>query len=154
MLYSAKKLETMIPMLSRTHILFLNHSEISQLTNEDFQEGAALCISLGCQIVAVTLGKGDKVGSGGATSYIRTAEQEYFIKPPGKSLAATDTTGAGDAFAAGFLYGWLNEKAPDECGRLGDTVARFSIARVGAREGLPNLQQLSKRYLELYDQPL
>jgi ribokinase len=65
-----------------------------------------------------------------------------------------DTTGAGDAFAAGFLYGLLKKKNLEICGRLGDIVAQFSIKKVGARAGLPTLAQLSRRYRELYHEAL
>lgn len=44
-----------------------------------------------------------------------------------------DTTGAGDAYAAAFLYGWANGKPLDECARLGTHVATSVIQQVGAR---------------------
>jgi sugar/nucleoside kinase (ribokinase family) len=65
-----------------------------------------------------------------------------------------DTIGAGDAFACGFLYGVVNSKGLEECGRLGDIVAQFSISQTGARKGLPTLKQLASRYLELYQKKL
>jgi len=86
-------------------------------------------------------------------SYVADAKNEYIIesKPGHKRV---DTTGAGDAFATGFLYGLLKGKALDECGRLGDITAQFSITKIGAREGLPTLNELSQRYRELYDKQL
>ena len=44
-----------------------------------------------------------------------------------------DTTGAGDAYAAAFLYGWTNDKSLDECARLGTHVATSVIQQLGAR---------------------
>ena len=44
-----------------------------------------------------------------------------------------DTTGAGDLFAAGFLYGITNGLAPDESARLGGVCAAEVISHVGAR---------------------
>ncbi len=44
-----------------------------------------------------------------------------------------DTTGAGDAYAAAFLYGWVNGKPLDECARLGTHVATSVIQQLGAR---------------------
>jgi len=44
-----------------------------------------------------------------------------------------DTTGAGDAYAAAFLYGWANGKPLDECARLGTHVATSVIQQIGAR---------------------
>jgi len=81
-------------------------------------------------------------------SYVADAHNEYVIESqPGHRV---DTTGAGDAFASGFLYGLLKEKGLEECGRLGDIVAQFSISKIGAREGLPNSTQLAQRYQEFY----
>ncbi len=44
-----------------------------------------------------------------------------------------DTTGAGDAYAAAFLYGWTSGKQLDECARLGTHVATSVIQQLGAR---------------------
>lgn len=44
-----------------------------------------------------------------------------------------DTTGAGDAYCAGFLYGWANEWPLDECARLGTHCATRVIQQLGAR---------------------
>ena len=48
-----------------------------------------------------------------------------------------DTTGAGDAFAAGFLYGLLHSKSIYECARAGNLLASYCIRRYGSRDGLP-----------------
>jgi ribokinase len=65
-----------------------------------------------------------------------------------------DTTGAGDAFAAGFLYGLLNNRDTDVRGRLATIVANFSMRAIGARAGLPTLAELSARYREFYGEDL
>ena len=44
-----------------------------------------------------------------------------------------DTTGAGDLFAAGFLYGITNGLSPEESARLGGVCAAEVISHVGAR---------------------
>ncbi len=44
-----------------------------------------------------------------------------------------DTTGAGDAYCAGFLFGWVNDKPLDECARIGTVCATAVIQQVGAR---------------------
>ena len=85
-------------------------------------------------------------------SYVADASNEYVIES--KAGYKKDTTGAGDAFAAGFLYGLLNCKGFEECGRLGGLVAQFSITKMGARQGLPTLVELSRRYQELYSEQL
>jgi len=159
-LYAAKGLKALAPMLTRTYILFINQNEIRQLTGDDVISGTESCLNQGCHIVAVTLGKGAELeigkGSGHkivtATCYIRDADNEYVIESQPKYRK--DTTGAGDAFATGFLYGLLNGKGFEECGRLGGLVAQFSITKMGARQGLPTLAELAQRYRELYSEQL
>ena len=154
-LYVAKGLKALTPILKRTHILFINQGEIQQLTGESFDIGAETCLKQGCHIVVVTLGKGTSYKTTMATSYIRDANNEYVIAPENRIITSdSDTTGAGDAFATGFLYGLLKDKGLEECGRLGGIVAQFSISKIGARAGLPTLVELSQRYRELYHQEL
>jgi len=154
-LYVSKGTEALSRMLKRTHVLFINQDEIQQLTGQSFDIGAEICLKQGCHIVVVTLGKGTSYKTALATSYIRDAGNEYIIEPiSDDKVADSDTTGAGDAFAAGFLYGLLRGKEILECGRLGDIVAQFSITKVGARAGLPTLTELTQRYQELYHQGL
>ena len=159
-LYVTKGLKVLSPVLNRTYILFLNRHEMQQLTEKDVIAGAERCLEQGCHIVAITLGKGLKLELGKGASrrtvtaacYIRDAQAEYIVEPSSQDTASqVDTTGAGDAFAAGFLYGLLKEKGLRECGRLGNTVAQLSVSRLGARAGLPNLNQLTQRYQEVYN---
>ena len=152
-LYAVKGFKALAPILKRTYLLFINQSEIQQLTGEDIIGGAESCIKQGCQNVVVTLGKGSKIRKTTAVGYIRDSENEYVIKLR-DIRAGMDTTGAGDAFAAGFIYGLLNNNGFEECGRLGDIVAQFCITKIGARPGLPTLDELSRRYRELYSQPV
>ena len=48
-----------------------------------------------------------------------------------------DTTGAGDLYAAGFLYGFTHGRSLGDCGRLGSLAAAEVIAHVGARPNVP-----------------
>jgi ribokinase len=154
-LYAAKGLTALAPILARTHVLFINQSEMEQLTGKDITNGADTCLKQGCHIVAITLGKGTIWRNVRATSYIRDIESEYIVEPGKQNvISAIDTTGAGDAFATGFLYGLLNGKGLEVCGRLGDIVAQFSISKMGAREGLPTFNELGQRYQELYSTQL
>jgi ribokinase len=146
-IYAAKGIDALSPLLSRCHFLFINQSELQQLTRDDVVGGAQKCLKAGCRTVVVTLGKGKKLGKVTATSYIRDADNEYSVEMPSHNLVAeVDTTGAGDAFAAGFLYGVVKGKGLEECGRLGDFVAKLSISHTGARQGLPTAEELRWRY--------
>lgn len=44
-----------------------------------------------------------------------------------------DTTGAGDLYAAGYLYGFVNNLVPDQCGRIGSLLAGKVIEEAGAK---------------------
>jgi len=64
---------------------------------------------------------------------------------PAAKTRAIDTTGAGDAFAAGFLYRMLTGGTIKEAAKAGNTVASFCIRKPGARSGLPRREELKKR---------
>ena len=162
-LYATKGLKTLAPILKRTDILFINLDEIKQLTGQDVVAGAETCINQGCRTVVITLGKGTDIKTSrgnhfstvNTVCYIRDTGNEYLINTPEQELAPViDTTGAGDAFTTGFLYGQLKGKGLEECGYLGNIVAQFSISKIGAREGLPTLDELSQCYQKLYNKEL
>jgi sugar/nucleoside kinase (ribokinase family) len=44
-----------------------------------------------------------------------------------------DTTGAGDSYAAGFLYGVVGDRSPSDCARLGALAAAEVVSHLGAR---------------------
>jgi ribokinase len=137
-------------LLERTHIAFMNREEIERLTGRYFRAGARELVKSGCRIVVVTLGKGlAEVKVDMVTAYIDDGKKEYEIESEKLHPEFTlETTGAGDAFTAGFLFGLLKGKSVEECGLLGDIMAGFVIREVGARTGLPTLAQLSQRYLK------
>ena len=158
-LHATKELAILSPILNRTHLLLVNQHEMRHLTGEDVITGTESCLKQGCHMVAVTLGKGTRLKLGRRTTtavcYIRDDENEYAVEPSSQDIVSeVDTTGAGDAFATGFLYGLLKGKGLNECGCLGDIIARFSLTKLGAREGLPTLIELAQRYHELHNQHL
>ena len=56
------------------------------------------------------------------------------IEQPALPVArVVDTTGAGDAYCAGFLYGWVNDEPLEECARLGTWCGAAVIRQIGAR---------------------
>ncbi len=158
-LHAVKELAILSPILNRAYLLFVNQREMRHLTGEDVIAGAKSCLKQGCHMVVVTLGKGMRLELGHSTvtaiGYVRDAENEYAIEPSRQDIICeVDATGAGDAFAAGFLYGLLEGKELSKCGCLGDIMARFSLSKIGARQGLPTLNELAQRYQEIYNQAL
>jgi sugar/nucleoside kinase (ribokinase family) len=90
----------------------------------------------GCALVGMT------VGAAGAVIY----HEGRFIESPGFEApgGCKDTTGAGDAFHAGFLYGFLNGEDVETSLRLGNAVAAIKCSALGARTALPTKSELDK----------
>ncbi|MDR2201461.1 MAG: PfkB family carbohydrate kinase [Clostridiales bacterium] len=72
----------------------------------------------------------------------RTERGDVCVVPP-RNVA--DTTGSGDAYIAGFLYGYLGGKGAEECCRYGSTLASFVIESTGALTNIPDVQALENR---------
>ena len=58
---------------------------------------------------------------------------ENFVQAATPVDKVVDTTGAGDAYTAGFLYGWVNDYSLAECARLGTFCGSTVIQQIGAR---------------------
>jgi ribokinase len=133
MLYARMGLEKLGLLLKRVFVLMPNSRETALLTGEeDPAKGARKLLKLGIKIVAV------KLGSRGC--YVTDGKEEHHVEA--FKVPVVDTTGAGDAFCAGFLYGLIHKKSLYDCGRLGNFVASRCIMKVGARTGLPRLEDL------------
>ncbi len=143
-IYAAKGLKAIVQIIKRTHILFLNRKEVEELTGNSFSKGASALLKQGGQIVVVTLGGGITKGKTTTACYIVSDEGEFMIEAQKAKKPRGDTVGAGDAFAAGFLYGFLQGKDLETCGYWGDLVASFSLTKIGARAGLPTLDELTQ----------
>jgi len=77
--------------------------------------------------------------------YVTDGRESHHVEA--FKVKVVDTTGAGDAFCAGFLYGLISGKSLYECGRLGNFVASRCIIKMGARTGLPTLADLKDNRL-------
>ena len=105
-------------------IAFLNEVEAKALAGRDDPMEAVHHISeeAGLDYTVVKLGKqGSLVLHDGEVSRI-----------PIKAVKAIDTTGAGDAYAGGFLYGLSQGWEPERCGQLATRVAALTVAQIGA----------------------
>jgi adenosine kinase len=70
-----------------------------------------------------------------------------------KPIKLTDPTGAGDAYRAGFLYGYLRQWQLPACGQLGAVVASFIIEHHGTQAQLSK-EAIIKRYQETFNQEI
>ncbi len=110
-------------LLKATDILILNKEEIERLAHENYEDSArSLIRRFDIEVIAVTLGnKG---------SYVVGRTEEHFIES--RPVKVIDTTGAGDAYSAGFLAAYLNDKDLNTCGLWGNRNAERSIGVHGA----------------------
>ncbi|MHA1598769.1 MAG: adenosine kinase [Alphaproteobacteria bacterium] len=105
-------------------VLFANEEEIMSLYQVDSFDDALQAVRAHCSVAALTRSEKGSVVVAGDEVHIVDAE-------PVDKVA--DTTGAGDAYAAGFLYGLTTGEAPDICARMGGICAAEVISHVGAR---------------------
>jgi sugar/nucleoside kinase (ribokinase family) len=133
-LYARKGFAKLEPIIKKSYVVMPNSKELNLITGEtDYCRGADFLTSRGVRVVAV------KLGADGC--YVTDGRERHLIET--FKVKAVDTTGAGDAFCAGFLYGLLNEKSLYDCGRLGNFVASRCVMKMGAREGLPHVEDLA-----------
>ena len=104
-------------------IAFLNAEEARALTDDE-PERAVVAIAEKANLRTVV------VKLGGQGSLVRHEGQTYEI--PIRRVKAVDTTGAGDAYAGGFLFGVVRGFSPADCGRLASAVAALTVAQIGA----------------------
>ena|ERR1051325_9898208 len=90
----------------------------------------------GCALVGMT------IGAAGAVVY----HEGTFIESPGFAApgGCRDTTGAGDAFHGGFLYGLLTGEDLETSLKLGNAVAAIKCSALGARTALPTKSELER----------
>ena len=105
-------------------ILFGNEDELMSLYEVDSFDEAVAAVRADCALAAITRGKDGCVVV--TTDEVLTVEAEPVER-------VLDTTGAGDLFASGFLYGFTQGFDLRECARLGSIAAAEVISHVGAR---------------------
>ena len=103
-------------------IVFANEEEARAFTGKEPKE-ALIHISDHCDIAVV------KVGREG--SYIKSGDEHVQIRP--RMANAIDTTGAGDLYAAGFLYGLAKGYSLEVCGKIGSLVSGNVVEVLGAK---------------------
>ncbi len=106
---------------TQVRVGFLNREEAEAVTGRSAHE-AVEEIGDWCEVAVVKLG--------GAGSLVRTGGKTYEI--PVFKVPVADTTGAGDAYAGGFLYGWMNGWDVARSGELASRVAALTVRQVGA----------------------
>lgn len=137
-----EKLEDLKKILPYIDYIFPNHEEITLLTGEtDPLMNARLLVDAGVKCAVI------KCGAKGCL--IHTKEETYEI--PAYSVEnVVDTTGAGDSFAAGFLYGLSEGYSLYDCGRFACATASCAIECVGAVDGVKSVDEVTRRYERIF----
>ncbi|MFE6921335.1 carbohydrate kinase family protein [Nocardia sp. NPDC057663] len=118
-------------LLPVTDILLLNSREAENITGHRNPSAAAAALrDMGDDLVVAV-----KLGAEGGL--LRNRDGEWHAKA--LEVEVVDTTGAGDSFDAGFLYGWLNAWDPLRSLRLAVTCGSLSTSQIGGAPGQPTL---------------
>jgi sugar/nucleoside kinase (ribokinase family) len=105
-------------------ILFGNEDELCSLYELDDLDAAIATVRGECEVAAITAGK--------EGSYVVTADDVVAV-PAERVARVLDTTGAGDLYAAGFLYGYSQAMPLADCARVGSIAAAEVISHIGPR---------------------
>ncbi|MBP5488872.1 MAG: adenosine kinase [Bacteroidales bacterium] len=120
-------------------IVFANETEARAFTKLPDAQAALDDIASHCKIAVVKVGK--------AGSYVKSGDQQYFIEPwPADPV---DATGAGDTYAAGFLYAHSLGMPLRVCGEVGSIIAAKVVEVVGTKIDIPRWRDAKKEIREL-----
>jgi len=146
MLIIEQSFDKIKPLLNQIDIFILSNREFvtlmeiksNSLKKADYVKSAEKLKALDIDIIIVTLGHRGALLIGDGKSE---------IIPPFEIEDIKDTTGAGDAFSAGFMYGYLqhidlNFKTLTKSVKVGNFVAGKCIQQLGARNGIPSTNEI------------
>jgi sugar/nucleoside kinase (ribokinase family) len=122
---------------SHVDILFANEDEIMSLYRVATFDEALHKVPEHCKIAVLTRSENGSVVVSGSEIHIIDAHAVSQV---------VDTTGAGDSFAAGFLFGLTQEKPLDVCAQIGGIIAAEVISHMGARPDV-SFKELIERKL-------
>jgi len=152
MLIIDQGLNKITELLKKVDVFILSRREFKillsipeELNENVIKKNAELFWNLGIKVVIITLGKD------GAFLLIKNCSE---LIPSIAVKKVIDTTGAGDAFSAGFIFGFvknLSYKFEDlkKCVKIGNFVAGNCVQELGARNGIPTEKEISVFYSNL-----
>jgi sugar/nucleoside kinase (ribokinase family) len=122
-------------------ILFANELEAKAFTGSD-PDSALSLLSAMAEVVIL------KVGADG--SMLKKGEE--LVKVSAFPVKCNDTTGAGDLYAAGFLYGFAKEQSLEKCGLIGSLMAGKVIENIGARMNEVKFAEIKSQIKEILNE--
>lgn len=118
--------------LGSVNLLFLNELEAKWLTGAGPRSAAEKLLKLGLDMVALKLGpKGCLI-----------LTKEGRVSLPAFAVRAVDSTGAGDAFNAGFLTGLMEGWGLEEIARFANAAGALKVTKLGATSALPTRREI------------
>ena len=134
---NGETLEDLATILSYADYFFPNEAELATLTGEaDVYKNISALLSYGLKCAVV------KRGGNGC---VITTKDDLIEMPACRVEKVVDTTGAGDCFAAGFLWALSEGRSLAECGRFACATAACSVEEVGAVTGVTSLEKVLRR---------
>lgn len=128
------------PALAQADYFILNYDEGRQLAHRDRPEDILnVLTSHTSGTIMLTLGDEGCCFRADGT----------FVRVPAVPVAATDTTGAGDTFIAGFIAGLARDLPLETCARLGCRVAAFAVTGPGAYPRIPRVKDATELLQEV-----
>ena len=120
------------------NIVFANESEAEAFTHKQPREAANEIAKL-CDIAVVNVGKDG--------SMICTGQEFHYINA--RDAKAIDATGAGDLYAAGFLYGHSLGLPLNVCGEIGSIISAKVVEVIGPKIDIPRWKDAKQQIREL-----
>ena len=117
------------------NILIVSEIFVTILVGSDASDETALYAlkELGPEQVVITLRAGGSIGLNNHGIF----RQKTFL------ISAVDTTGAGDVYHGGYIYGLLKGWKMQECTRFAFATAALKRTEFGAQKGVPNLEDIN-----------
>lgn len=132
---TGKWFATIAPVLPLVDIFISNRDEASRISGKStLSDIASFFLEYGAKVVAIKMGE--------EGSFIMT-KKEKILAPPFR-VQAVDGTGAGDAFAAGFLFGYLRGWDLYEIGRFANACGAMCVEKMGATEGVGSFEEVQR----------
>ncbi len=125
--------------LKKTDILYPSLEELKFiLQREDIEEQEAIELIMKKYPIDIVALKKGKEGC------LIKKREDFFLAVPSFEVQVLDTTGAGDGFNVGFIFGLLEEKSIQEAGVIGNAVGALVVQKKGAMTSLPTREELQE----------
>lgn len=136
---AALGIEKLKPIITLSDIILPNEKEAKEMTAaKNYHKAAETLLNVGAKTVIIKLG--------GKGAYVATQSEDFIVPAylPGQVI---DTTGAGDAFAAGLLMG-LEKYKLEEAVKYAAVVAGIKVTRLGSH-AIPKVEEVEKALRQL-----